>query len=267
MPIVQTNGIDMYYEEAGDGPPLLMIMGITAPGSVWEAHADAWKAHFRCIMPDNRGVGRSSKPGGSYTSARMADDMAGLLDALDIERVRVAGVSMGSIIAQQLAIRCPDRVRSLVLMCPWARCDRYAASIFRHMMTIKARLRPEEFMEYIQLLIFSKGTWDDIEGYAELINGRTFASVGEEPQPLHGLEGQGYACIEHNVLEALPQIAAPTLVIGGEQDIFVPPWMVEEVAAGIPNAELHMYPGAGHAFHWERIEDFNPRVADWLLAH
>ena len=122
-------------------------------------------------------------------------------------------------------------------------------------------------MEYIQLLIFSKGTWDDIEGYADLINGRTFASVGEEPQPLHGLEGQGHACIEHNVLEALPQIAAPTLVIGGEQDIFVPPWMVEEVAAGIPNVELHMYPGAGHAFHWERIEDFNPRVADWLLAH
>ena len=91
MPIVQTNGIDMYYAEAGDGPPLLMIMGITAPGSVWEAHADAWKAHFRCIMPDNRGVGRSSKPGGSYTSARMADDMAGLLDALELERVRVVG--------------------------------------------------------------------------------------------------------------------------------------------------------------------------------
>ena len=73
------------------GRPLLMIMGITAPGSVWQVHKEAWKAHFRCIMPDNRGVGRSSKPGGSYTSAQMADDMAGLLDALELDRVHVVG--------------------------------------------------------------------------------------------------------------------------------------------------------------------------------
>ena len=124
----------------------------------------------------------------------MADDMAGLLDALELDRAHVVGVSMGSIIAQQLAIRNPDRVRSLVLMCPWARCDRYAASIFRHMMTIKARLRPEEFTEYIQLLIFSKGTWDDIEGYAELIDERTHASSGRGPATFARAGGAG-ACL------------------------------------------------------------------------
>ena len=82
MPTVETNGITMNYEERGDGDPVLMIMGITAPGAVWEAHADDWSEHFRCIMPDNRGVGDSDKPAGDYSSEMFADDYAGLMDQL-----------------------------------------------------------------------------------------------------------------------------------------------------------------------------------------
>ena len=267
MPTIHANGIDLYYEEAGHGDPLLMIMGITAPGSVWEAHAEAWRAHFRCIMLDNRGVGRSSKPPGPYTSAEMADDVAGLLDGLGLGRVRVVGVSMGSIIAQQLAIRHPDRVRSQVLMCPWARCDRAARGVFKHLMAIKGHLRPREFMAFIQWLIFAKRTWDEDGAYEGLLEAREMAAQEERPQPLHGLEGQAHACMEHDVVGELARIAAPTLVIGGGRDIFVPPWMMKEVAAGIPNVELHVYPDAGHAFHWECIDDFNLRVATWLQAH
>ena len=87
----------MYYEERGQGDPLIMIMGITAPGAVWEAHADDWSQHFRCIMPDNRGVGASDKPEGDYSSEMFADDYAGLMDQLGIEKARVVGVSMGSV--------------------------------------------------------------------------------------------------------------------------------------------------------------------------
>ena len=140
MPTISTNGIQLYYEERGTGDPVLLIMGITAPGSVWELHAKFWQEQFRCILPDNRGVGLTDKPAGPYSSAMMADDFVGLLDALGLARVRVVGCSMGSIIAQQLALRHPQRVRSLVLMCPWARCDAYARGIFEHMKTIKARL-------------------------------------------------------------------------------------------------------------------------------
>lgn len=267
MPHIKTNGIRLYYEERGRGDPLLLIMGITAPGSVWEKHADFWSQHFRCIMPDNRGVGQTDKPAGPYTSALMADDFVGLLDALGLEKVRVVGCSMGSIIAQQLALRHPARVHSLVLLCPWARCDAYARGIFEHLMAIKARLRPEEFMTYIQLLIFSKPTWDDAPGYADLLAGRRDAALSSAPQPLHGLEAQAAACLEHNTLSQLGQIKCPALVIGGEADIFTPRWMAEEVAKGIPGADLHLYPGAGHAFHWERIDDFNLRVRDWLKGN
>ena len=167
MPFVHTNGIDLYYDERGTGEPLLLIMGITALGSVWEKHADDWQHHFRCIMGDNRGVGQSDKPAGPYTTAQMADDYAGLIDQLGLKTVRVVGVSMGSTIAQQLALRHSDKVRSLVLMCPWARCDRTAEAIFRHIATIKARLRPDEFANYIQLLIYAKRSWDDDAIFAE----------------------------------------------------------------------------------------------------
>ncbi len=119
-------------------------------------HAEEWQKDFRCILGDNRGVGDSDKPEGPYTSEMMADDYAGLLDELGIESARVVGCSMGSIIAQQLALRHPDKVKSAVLMCTWSRCDRYAVSVFEHMMNAKARLKPEEFMKFVQLLIFTK---------------------------------------------------------------------------------------------------------------
>ncbi|QJW89273.1 alpha/beta hydrolase [Spirosoma taeanense] len=267
MPFAHTNGIQLYYEERGTGDPLLLIMGITAPGSVWEKHVDDWQHHFHCIFGDNRGVGQSDKPAGPYTTAQMADDYAGLIDQLDLSAVRVVGVSMGSTIAQQLALRHPNKVRSLVLMCPWARCDRRAEAIFRHMATIKARLRPDEFANYIQLLIYAKPSWDNDVMYADLLAGRQLAATDPSPQPLHGLEGQAEACIHHNTLTDLGRITVPSLVIGGRQDQFTPVWMSNEVAGAIPGCELHLYEEAGHAFHWECIDDFNPRVRNWLLNH
>ncbi|MDB4673494.1 alpha/beta hydrolase [Verrucomicrobiales bacterium] len=265
MPTVQTNGITMHYEERGSGDPLLLIMGITAPGAVWEAHADDWSKDFRCIIPDNRGVGSTDKPEGPYTSEMMADDYAGLLDALGIEKVRVVGCSMGSIIAQQLCLRHPEKVQSSVLMCTWGRTDPYAKSVFSHMKTIKARLSGEEFMEYIQLLIFGKQFWD--ANHTDLADGRKGAGLDPNPQPLHGLEAQAAACVEHDVMDELKNVKCPHLVIGGEDDIFTPRWMGEEVNEALPDSEIYLYPGAGHGFHFERTDDFNPRVAEWLKAH
>ncbi len=267
MPTVATNGINLYYEEVGAGPPLVCIMGITAPGSVWAPHVDQWQRHFRCLAVDNRGVGRSDMPPGPYTTAMMADDYAGLLNSLGLSGVPVAGCSMGSTIAQQLALRHPALVKSLVLMCPWARCDRYATAIFEHMQHIKARLTPAEFMEYIQILIFAKAHWDDDAGYRDLVEGRRLAAEAPLQQPLFALEAQAAACIAHNVLAELGRIACPTLVIGGREDIFTPVWMAEEVASGIPGAELYLYEGAGHAFHFERVADFNARVVEWIQSH
>src|SRR5690606_1072539 len=191
--------------------------------------------------------GQSSKPAGPYSSALMADDCAGLLEALNLENVRVVGCSMGSIIAQQLALRHPQKVRSLVLMCPWARCDNKAKSIFQHMKNCKAKLSPEEFSLYMQTLIYSKKSWDDEAFAAGLAEDRKQAAHDPALQPLAGLEGQAAACVDHDVLEQLHDIAAPVLVIGGEDDAFTPAWMAHEVAAAIPDSKLYLYKDSGHA--------------------
>ncbi|MBK1834593.1 alpha/beta fold hydrolase [Roseibacillus ishigakijimensis] len=264
MPTVQTNGIEMHYEVQGEGEPLLCIMGITAPGEVWEEHVKEWSKHYQCLTPDNRGVGNTDKPEGDYSSAQMADDYAGLLDALGIESVKVVGCSMGSIITQQLALRHPQKVKKAVLMCSWARCDAYAKSVFNHLKTLKAKVTPAEFMEYIQLLIFAKKSWDDEETYQSLLEGRQAAMENENPQPLHGLEGQAAACITHDVYDQLGKIKQPCLVIGGEDDQFTPRWMAEEIHAALPESTLHLYPQSGHAFHWENLADFNQRVLSFL---
>jgi pimeloyl-ACP methyl ester carboxylesterase len=189
------------------------------------------------------------------------------MDSLGIESARIVGVSMGSIIAQQLCLRHPQKVRSAVLMCPWAKVDRYATSVFEHMKVCKAHLDNEQFMEWIQLLIFTKPFWDNDEAYEGLVTGRADYDTNPRPQPLHGLRGQAAACIGHDTVNELSKITAPCLIIGGKDDIFTPLWMGEQVAAGIPNGESHFYDGAGHAFHWEVMDDFNPRIRAWLKAH
>lgn len=267
MPTFENKGFNMHYEVHGQGEPVLCIMGITAPNEVWEEHVKVWSQNFQCITPDNRGVGESDKPAGDYTSAMMADDCAALLDETGIEKAHIVGCSMGSIIAQQLALRHPEKVKSLVLMCSWARCDAYATATFEHMKQCKQHLSPAAFMEWIQMLIFNKRSWDDAEVYQSMLDARKEAEEAENPQPLHGLEGQAAACINHNTLDQLKNITALALVIGGEDDIFTPRWMAEEIHAELPNSKLHLYPQSGHAFHWENLEDFNQRVAEFISSN
>src|SRR5215470_2280147 len=123
MSTAAINGIDVYYEEHGSGDPLLLIMGLAADSVAWMFQLPDFSAKYRTIVFDNRGVGRTSKPAGPYTISQMADDAAGLLDSLDVRRAHVLGVSMGGMIAQEIALRHPERVRGLVLGCTYPEPD------------------------------------------------------------------------------------------------------------------------------------------------
>jgi pimeloyl-ACP methyl ester carboxylesterase len=262
MPTVKTNGIEIAYQKTGAGEPLLLIMGLGAPGAAWEKHAAAYARHFRCIIMDNRGAGDSDKPAEAYTTAMMADDAAGLLDNLSIPAARVAGISMGSGIAQELALRHPAKVRSLVLISSWARCDTYMREVFLHFQTARRNLSSADFTRLLQLWIYTPDYFG--REYSELEE----AKGGPGPVMLdHAFIAQSHACINHNTLERLGAIKQPCLLTVGEMDIFTPFRFSDEMASRLPHAQLEIFKNAGHCHHWEYLSEFNNMTLDFLLRN
>lgn len=265
MRFVQSNGIRLAYEERGTGDPLVLIMGLGADGQVWDLHAQAYAKRFRCFLVDNRGTGQSDKPRGPYTTAQMADDYAGLIKALGLGKVRVAGISMGGAIAQQLALRHPDVVRSLVLVCTWAKCDEYARAIFQHFAKARAALKPEDFVQLLQLWIWTPAYMQ--ANLAELVQAQRAAASDDAWMPLAAFEAQCVACIEHDTTNEVHKIDVPTLLTVGTHDIFTPMRFSEYLHERIASSELRLFAGGGHVHHWEALEEFNQATTQWLLEN
>ena len=263
MPSVICNGTQINYQEQGSGEPLVLIMGLGAPGSLWEDHVASYEKHFRCILVDNRGAGDSDKPDGPYTTVMMAEDTAGLMDALGIGNARVAGISMGSAIAQELALSHPEMVRSLVLVSSWSKCDRYTVAVFEHFKTMRALASPAEFMQLLQLWIAAPGYYG--EHYDEMLQGQQEAADGY--MPLHAFEAQCDACSTHDSLSRLDQITAPALLTVGDADIFTPLRLSADMHERMPHSELLVFPSGGHIHHWEDLERFNACTIEFLLNH
>lgn len=265
MPEAAANGITIHYEERGEGDPLMLIMGLGADGSLWEDHVQEYEKHFRCILMDNRGAGGSDKPGGPYSTKMMADDTAGLMDALGIEKAHIAGISMGGAIAQELALNHPDKARSLVLVSTWAKCNNYAVTVFEHFRKIRATAQPGDFLELLQLWIYAPPFYD---GHMDdLRQGQQDAADDANPMPQHAFSAQCDACIDHDTTGRLDQINVPTLITIGDQDIFTPPAFSQYLHENISGSEIFFLQGCGHAHHWEDLEKFNGKTSSFMQQH
>jgi pimeloyl-ACP methyl ester carboxylesterase len=253
-----TDGLELAYTERGSGEPLVLIMGLGADRSAWELHVQAYEKRFRCFAVDNRGAGESPKPNGPYSTAEMADDYARLIRSIGEGPVRVAGISMGGAIAQELALRHPELVERLVLVSTWARCDEYTKEIFRHFSRMRGAAAPAEFMRLLQLWIW---TPEYFNAHVEELQ-----AVRDEPQtmPQHAFDGQCAACVGHDATGRLGGITVPTLITAGDRDIFTPLAFAEELHDQIPRSALKVFPGTGHAHHWEVLDEFNEYTTEWL---
>jgi pimeloyl-ACP methyl ester carboxylesterase len=260
MPRVAVNGVNIAYEERGQGEPLVLLMGLGADLNKWEEHVPAWEPHFRCLLVDNRGAGRSDQPPGPYTTRRMAEDTSGLLDALGIASAHVAGISMGSAVAQELALAHPDQVRSLVLISSWAHCDEYMQTVFEHFRKLREVASPADFTQLLQLWIFTKPYFATHQ--ADLAQGQ--AEAGENFMPQAAYAAQCAACMAHDTRDRLHQITCPTLITVGDADIFTPLWCAVEIEERVPGAIMAVFPDTGHAHHWEATPEFNARVLAFL---
>jgi pimeloyl-ACP methyl ester carboxylesterase len=250
MPHATHAGARIYWEEHGSGDPLLLIMGLGATLEWWERLMPVVSARYRAIVFDNRGVGRSDVPAGPYTIPEMAADAAAVLDAAGVASAHVFGASMGGMIAQELALNHPARVRSLILGCT-ACGGKQAVPASREVaaaLGARATMTREEAMWVMAPYIFDSAT--PRERVAEDIATRLRATVTND-----GYFAQLQAIRSWNgTYDRLGRITMPALVIHGETDQLVPPENGRLIAKAIPGATLVMLPHASHIFFTDRFD-------------
>lgn len=252
----------MAYEVHGAGFPLLMINGLGSDRGEWMAQIPAFEKRFRVIAFDNRGSGESDSPPGPYTTAGMAEDAAALLSFLAVTRANVLGVSLGGMIAQEVALRHPERVERLVLACTTPGGEATARPTPETLAAF-ARApggdRESELRRTIPFLYTDRFRTDHPEEIEAFIARRLSA-----PSSPEGYAAQLAAAVGHSAGDRLKGIGSPTLVIAGTADLVVPPVNSERIAHRIPGAKLVLLPGAPHRLFAENAEAFNREVLSFL---
>ena len=274
--LTRGDGVKIYWEEAGrpEGlhyesagaadrrPPLLLIMGLGATLEWWQRLIPILAPRYRTIVYDNRGVGRSDVPPGPYPIPAMADDAAAVMDAAGLASAHVFGASMGGMIAQELALNHPSRVRSLILGCTacGGRQSVPASKEVAAALGARSTMTREEAMWVMAPYIFDAGT--PRERVAEDIAVRLAATVtnGGYFAQLQGIRAWG------GTYDRLAGIAMPTLVIHGETDQLVPAENGRIIARAIPQARLVMIPHASHIFFTDQLEASSEALLAFLEA-
>ena len=265
MPKAKVDDIHIYYEEHGQGEPLLLIMGLGASTLSWSEQISFFSSEFRVIAFDNRGAGRSDKPAVRYNIALFADDTAGLMDALSVGSAHVYGQSMGGFIAQELALRHPQRVRTLVLGSTACGGRQAVAASPENLAGIGMMnvLPPREAAEKGLALLYSEGF---IARHRDALIDRSLREAELRPPP-EAFGRQVQAAVRHDTFDRLLDIRSPTLVITGSDDKIVPAHNSRILAERIPGAELAVLPGAGHGYLLEMASESNAMVLEFLRRH
>ena len=266
MPTLRSNDIDLYYEEHGSGEPLLLIMGWGCNAATWKPQVPGLAERFRVITFDNRGVGRSDSPTKAYTVREMAADTIGLLDALDIDRAHVFGISMGGMIAQELVLAHPERVDTLMLGCTSPGSKRSAGhrELLKNISEFNDTVGKDgPSLEWFQG--FLKRLWTDGAIQRSETHLQDFVlSMIRFPPTQHGLHNQSYAVAMHDCYDRLKAITHPTLVMTGDKDGLIDCENSLILAGKIPNADLMIFPGLKHAFHLEAAAKVNTVMIDFV---
>ena len=265
MPKVGVDDLEMYYEVHGNGFPLVLISGASQSSETWGAEIMELSKHYRVVTFDNRGTGRSSAPEGDYSIRTMGDDVAGLLDSLRISKAHILGPSMGSMVAQELAINHPKKVNGLILVCTTPGGSVYDSipgqrEVFEKLKWMYAPppdMTPEAIQEEIMRLCYHKEFFD--KNKASIM-----AFTPKYPTSLSTLEKQCNAVVKFDSYNRLGMIRSRTLVIQGEDDRILMPEGARILAKQIPNAELKIFKQAGHAVIDEKWREVKPAILDFL---
>jgi pimeloyl-ACP methyl ester carboxylesterase len=257
---VTAGDVELWVERHGDGPDVFLIAGLGDPAEAWQPQLDGLADRYRLTAFDNRGAARTPLPEAPLSAGMMADDAAALLHALEVSNAHVAGFSMGSAIAQELALRHPDVVRSLVLVSTYARADALFSSLLNFWRWLpEAAPSDRAFFEAFFTWVYTPRAHAD--GSVDQIVEEALAFPHQ--QPVEAFQAQVDVCLSHDTTDRLSKIAAPTLVLSGEFDVIFPPRFGQAVAAAIPDARFEVMPGEAHQPFQEAPDQFNARVDDF----
>jgi pimeloyl-ACP methyl ester carboxylesterase len=265
MPHVDVDGLSIHYEVQGEGDPLLLIPYLSADHACYAFQLPAYTERFSCIAVDLPGAGESDKPSGPYATETYADQLAGFLGAIGIERAHVAGVSLGAAVGMQLAARHPERVRSLSLHSAWDRTDSYLRTVvelWRAVAGASASVA-DAVIEGIFPFCFTPEMYVErpeyVQGLADFVRGRP-------AQPLDAFLAQSEAVLAHDAASVLGQVQAPTLVTFGAHDLVTSTRFVERLTGSIAASQLTVFDHLSHAGLHEDPEEFNRATLEFLLA-
>lgn len=263
MRVVRRGELEIAYWREGAGAPVVWIQGLNADHTAWLSQILAFRDRYDCLALDNRDVGRSGRATAPYTLADMADDVWAVLDDAAVEDAHIVGLSLGGAIAQEVALRAPEWVRSLTLVSTFACPDARLTAILEAWRVIYPILGPSDFARQSWPWLFSSPFF---ERPNNLRNLQRYADNAPHPQEPEAFVRQAGVTLGADRREHLAALRVPTLVIGGAEDVLVPPHLVRELAECIPGARYVELPGVGHSANIEGRAEFNRVVGEFLAA-
>lgn len=253
----------LYVERHGDGFPVLLISGLGGLAGYWRDQITSFSRDFSTITHDHRGIGQSDHVVMKYTVQKMAEDVIGIMDALEIPKAHIVGHSTGGAIAQVLAIDHPTRVGALVFAGSWSKPDAFFRRQFLMRKEILGGLGIEAYIQNASLMLYPH-SW--IAAHNEALRGHEAQLVAHFP-PAEIMLSRIDAILGFDRSGELNKIKAPTLIVGCADDQVTPAYFSEALARAIPNAELKLFPSGGHCFTQIMARDFNQAVLPFLAAN
>ncbi len=258
MPTIEVNGIQLFYEDSGTGEPLVLIHGFLLSSEMWQSQQEGLRDHLRVIMPDLRGMGRSSVPTDGYSVDAYAADIVALLDHLNLDRVVVGGMSMGGYVALAMLRRYPERIKGLILIDTQAEADDAEMRAKRHALIEKVREEGANAVADTSKML-TEQTRVEHPALAQHMQ-----SIMQHTA-VDGIVGALTAMIERpDSTSLLENAEIPALIIVGRDDVLTPPDDAVAMQQAVGRAELHVLEGAAHGANLERAEEVNHVIKRWM---